>query len=71
MLMPKQTTISSKLIAVVNSLEIYRTETKKVNVYDEPYGQTMVYYDVMIDDCWFEPFKTLKDAKKFAKNYQL
>lgn len=70
MLMPKEITISSKLVAVVNGLEINRTEAKKVNAYDEPYGPARVYYDVQIDESWYEGFKTLREAKKFAKTYQ-
>ena len=65
--------LNCKAMATINGLEIQRWEAKKQDIFTEELkGQTKVYYDVVdiAEDCLIDSFKTLKEAKAFAKSYK-
>lgn len=68
--MEKYKLLTSELKATINGLNIIRCEEKRVNYMEETFGQTCVWYDVCdCDENLLESFKTLVEAKKFAKQY--
>lgn len=70
--MVKTKTLNSKFVELVNDLGIFRCEEKKVDCDGNTYGQTMVWYEVCVDDgegdC-IECFKTLRAARRYAEKY--
>lgn len=66
----KEKNLSCKLVATVGEFDIYRFEAKKQDLFTgELSGQKKVYYDVCHGDDLVDSFKTLAQAKSFAKNY--
>ena len=62
--------LSCEVKEVVCGFEIQRCEAKKQNIFTgELSGQTKVYYDVVYDDAIVDSFKTLREARAFARNY--
>ena len=62
--------LTCELKETVDGFDIFRCEAKKEDIFTgELYGQTKVYYDVCYEDAIVDSFKTLREARRFAKEY--
>ena len=70
---PQTKCLKAELKKIVNGYGIVRCEEKKSKDFfgDKLYGQTLVFYDVCLEegkgDC-IETFKTMKAAEKFCRD---
>lgn len=63
-------TIECKVVELINGLGILKTIERAVDHTGKAYGQKTVWYDVCMDKGdgdMLESFKTLREAKSFAK----
>ena len=62
--------IKCEEIEQVNGFTICREEDRKQDVFTGEYsGRVRVFYTVNTDDCMLDSFKTLAEARRFAKSY--
>lgn len=63
----KATTLKTELVERIGMMQIYRSECKRLDELNNPYGKLMIFYDVCDNEDLLGSFKRLKAAKKFAQ----